>query len=108
MDKVFVAQKVANKLFATEKSVDVAIAETAELLTVLMQAREEARVSSVMGDATTAKVAQAIAQLHEARSTIVQAHRELEELKLRAGIRTKLLGIIDKDFASADPQTRAA
>lgn len=108
MDKVFVAQNVANKLFATEKAVDAAIMETATLLTTLMQARQDVGVSAITGDATSAKIAQAIAQLHEARSTITMAHQELDEVRLRVGIRTKLIGVVDKPFASADPLTRAA
>lgn len=110
MDKAFVAQGVANKLFATEKAVDAAIAEAAGLLTGLMAAREQLQLSAVTGDATSAKLAHAIAQLSEARSTVVEAHKELDELKLRVGIRTKMVGVIAKpsETASADEYIRAA
>lgn len=108
MDKAFVAQGVANKLFATEKAVDAAIAEAAGLLTGLIEARQQLELSATFGDATSAKLAQAVAQLAEVRSTVVQAHEDLDGMKLRLGIRTKMFGTIQKDNAAADPLTRAA
>ena len=99
MDKTMVAQGVANKLFATEKSIDAAIAESAALLTGLMAAREELRLSATVGDTTSAKIVEAMSLLAQARSTMVAAHKELDDLKLRVGIRTKLIGVIGKDSA---------
>ena len=99
MDKTMVAQGVANKLFATEKSIDAAIAESAALLTGLMAAREELRLSATVGDTTSAKIVEAMSLLAQARSTMVQAHHELDGLKLRVGIRTKMIGAIGKDLA---------
>jgi hypothetical protein len=96
MDKALVAQGVANRLFATEKAVDAAMAEAAHLMTSLIDARSEMRLSAVVGDETTTKVAQAIATLAEARRSIVAAHGDLADLKLRVGVRTKLIGITDK------------
>jgi hypothetical protein len=102
MDKTMVAQGVANKLFSTEKSIDAAIAESAALLTGLMAAREELRLSATVGDATSAKIVEAMSLLAQARSTMVQAHHELDQLKVRVGIRTKLIGVIGKDSALTD------
>jgi hypothetical protein len=96
MDKVLVAQGVANRLFATEKAVDVAMAEAANLMTALIDARQEMRLSAVVGDDTTTKVAQAISTLAEARRSVIAAHADLADLKLRVGIRTKLIGVTDK------------
>ena len=96
MDKALVAQGVANRLFATEKAVDTAMAEAASLMTSLIEARAELRLSAVVGDETTMKVAQAIATMAEARRAIVAAHSDLAGLKLRVGIRTKLIGVTDK------------
>jgi hypothetical protein len=96
MDKALVAQGVANRLFATEKAVDTAMAEAASLMTSLIDARAELRLSAVVGDETTMKVAQAIATMAEARRAIVAAHSDLAGLKLRVGIRTKLIGVTDK------------
>jgi hypothetical protein len=96
MDKALVAQGVANRLFATEKAVDTAMAEAANLMMSLANARTELRLSAVVGDETTMKVAQAIATLAEARRAIVSAHGDLADMKLRVGIRTKLIGVTDK------------
>jgi hypothetical protein len=96
MDKALVAQGVANRLFATEKAVDTAMAEAAQLMTSLIDARSELHLSAVVGDEATTKVAQAIATLAEARRAVVSAHADLADLKLRVGIRTKLIGISDK------------
>lgn len=96
MDKTFVAQGVANKLFATEKAIDAAIAEAAQLLGALSQARTEIRVSAVVGDDATRKIAETISGLTEARRSIVEAHRELDLVRAQVGVRTKLIGVIDK------------
>ncbi len=96
MDKALVAQGVANRLFATEKAVDTAMAEAAQLMTAMIDARSELHLSAVVGDETTTKVAQAIATLAEARRAVVSAHADLADLKLRVGIRTKLIGVTDK------------
>ena len=107
MDKALIAQTVANKLFATEDAVDKAIIEASKLMGGLVEARQEMRLSAVVGDDAVAKVAVALAALAEARKAVVEAHNELAEVKLRVGIRTKLLGVVDKSEAAAHhEQTR--
>jgi hypothetical protein len=96
VDKTLVAQGVANKLFATEKAIDKAIAEAAQLLGGMAQAREDLRISAVVGDEATRKVAETIATLTEARRAIVEAHGQLDVVKAQIGVRTKLLGVVDK------------
>lgn len=96
MDRTLIAQGVANKLFATEKAIDAAIGEAAMLLSGMSEARQELRVSAVVGDEATRKIAETIAQLTEARRAIVEAHRELDVVKGQIGVRTKLIGVIDK------------
>ena len=97
MDKAFVAQGVARKLWATENSVDQAMAEASQLLAAMVEARMELKVSAVTGDVAYGKVAEAIATLAQARSALVEAHGALEETKLRVGVRTKMAGQWDKD-----------
>ena len=97
MEKVFVAQKMATKLISTEQAVDSAIIETAELMAELLKARKGLNISAVVGDRAASKLAEAMSALSEARSAMVEAHGELNEVKLRMGIRTKLSGIEDKD-----------
>jgi hypothetical protein len=96
LDKTFVAQGVANRLFATEKAIDAALSEAAQLMAGMAQARQDLRVSAVVGDDATRKVAETIATLAEARRAIVEAHRELDAVKTQIGVRTKLIGVVDK------------
>ena len=96
MEKALVVQRVANRLFATEKAVDAAMAEAASLMMSIAEARSELGLSAVVADDATGKVAQAIATLAEARRSVVAAHANLAETKLRIGVRTKLIGISDK------------
>jgi hypothetical protein len=100
MDKALIAQTVANKLFATENAIDTSIVEASKLMGGLIDARHEMRVSAVVGDDVVGKVAAALTALSEARKAVVEAHNELAEVKLRVGIRTKLLGVTDKSAAA--------
>lgn len=90
MDKVFVAKGVASKLRVTEAAVDGALAEAAELMSEMLKARKEVGVSMVFADQAAAKLTDAIKALSEARSSMVAVHGELNEAKLRLGIRTKM------------------
>ena len=101
MDKALIAQTVANKLFATEDAVDTAIVEASKLLSGIVEARHEMRVSAVVVDETIAKVTEALSALSDAQKAVVAAHNELAEVKLRLGIRTKMLGVLDKNDATA-------
>ncbi len=96
MEKALAAQKLANKLFATEAAVDAAMAEAMTLLAGMMETRKEFGLSATVGDTAAAKVAEAISTLAAAKSAIVVAHGEMADLKLRIGLRTKLIGVIDK------------
>ena len=101
MDKALIAQTVANKLFATENAVDTAILEASRLMGGLIEARQEMRLSAVVGTEVTSKLAAALGALTEARKAVVEAHNELADVKLRVGIRTKLLGVVDKSEGAA-------
>jgi hypothetical protein len=106
VEKVFVAQRVATKLFAAENAVDAAMAETSELIADMLRARKDLGLSAVVGDAALVKMGEAIAALGLARTAMVAAHGQLDETKLRLGIRTKLAGFEDKSSASVDqPRT---
>ena len=94
MEKAFVAQRVATKLFSTEAAVDQAMVEATELLADLLKARSEVNASLVFADEVQVKM-EAIKALGEARSSMVGVHNELAEAQLRLGIRTKL-GYMDK------------
>lgn len=104
MEKVFVAQRVASKLFATESAVDGALAEAAELMSEMLKARKDVNLSTVVGDDAASKLVDAIKALGEARTAMVGVHNELNEVKLRLGIRTKM-GFEDKAIARQATET---
>jgi hypothetical protein len=90
VEKVLVARRVATKLRATETAVDAALAEATELMGDIIRGRRELNVSAVVTDPSMAKIAAAVAALTEARTAMVEAHGELDELRLRIGIRTRM------------------
>jgi hypothetical protein len=90
MEKVFVAKNVAGKLFATEAAVDGALTEAAELMSVMLQARKDVNTSLVFADDCQVKLMDAMKALSEARTAMVAVHNELNEAKLRLGIRTRM------------------
>ena len=93
MEKAFVAQRVAKKLFTTEAAVDGAMVEAAELMSEMLKARKDVNVSLVFADDVQVKMMQALKALSDARSAMVAVHSELNEAKLRLGIRTKMDGM---------------
>jgi hypothetical protein len=99
MEKAFVAQRVAKKLFVTEAAVDGALAEASELMSEMLRARKDVHVSMVFADDAAVKMVEAIKALSEARTAMVAVHNELNEAKLRLGIRAKM-GIEAKPPAS--------
>jgi hypothetical protein len=93
MEKAFVAQRVAKKLFTTEAAVDSALIEATELMGEMLKARQDVNVSMVFADDVQVKMMEAMKALSEARSAMVAVHGELNEAKLRLGIRTKMNGM---------------
>ena len=90
MDKVFVAKRVAEKLYDTEAAVDGALVEASELMSEMLKARKDVNTSLVFADDVQVKMMEAIKALSEARTAMVGVHNELNEAKLRLGIRTKM------------------
>ena len=90
MEKAFVAQRVAKKLFVTEAAVDGALAEASELMSEMLKARKDVNTSLVFADDAQIKMVEAIKALSEARTAMVAVHNELNEAKLRLGIRAKM------------------
>jgi len=90
MDKIFVAKRVAKKLFETEAAVDGALIEATELMSEMLKARADVKTSLVFADDVQVKMMETMKALSEARTAMVAVHNELNEAKLRLGIRTKL------------------
>jgi hypothetical protein len=104
MEKAFVAQRVAKKLFVTEAAVDGALVEASELMSEMLRARKDVNVSMVFADDVQVKMMEAMKALSEARTAMVAVHSELNEAKLRLGVRTKM-GTDNKPPAMEAPAT---
>jgi Cdc6-like AAA superfamily ATPase len=104
MEKAFVAQRVANKLFATEAAVDGALSEAAEFMSEVLKARADVNASLVFADDVQVKLLEAMKALSEARTAMVGVHNELNEAQLRLGIRIKS-EIIKSPLMSAASKT---
>lgn len=96
LDKAFVAQRVATKVWSAENAVDAAMTEAANLMADIMAARQDLRVSADVTDAATAKLVEAMSALSQARTSLIDMHGELATAKDRLGIRTKMIGMWDK------------
>jgi len=105
MEKAFVAQRVAKKLFVTEAAVDGALVEASELMGEMLKARNDVNVSMVFADDVQIKMVEAIKALSEARTAMVAVHNELNEAKLRLGIRTKMDGMNKPALLSSGAET---
>ncbi len=92
MEKIFVVKRVAAKLHGTEAAIDTAMVQAAEMMADMVQARKDLGLSATVASGATAKVMAAMAALSEARSAMVDAHAELDETRLRLGVRTKMMG----------------
>src|SRR5471030_1912059 len=103
MEKAFVAQRVAKKLFVTEAAVDGALVEASELMSEMLRARKDVNASMVFADDAQVKMMEAMKALSDARTAMVAVHSELNEAKLRLGIRTSMNGAETKP-----PQLREA
>ncbi len=98
MDKAIIAQRVATKLFATENAIDAAILEASQLLADFIEARKEVGFSAVLGTDAVSKISLSVSALAESRRAIVEAHNELNDVKLRLGVRTKMFGTGPKGY----------
>jgi hypothetical protein len=105
MDKIFVAKRVAQKLFETEAAVDGALVEASELMSEMLKARKDVNTSLVFADDVQVKMMEAMKALSEARTAMVAVHNELNEAKLRLGIRTKMTDWEAKPAALSVTQT---
>ena len=82
-----VAQRVADRLFAAENAIDVALTRAAELTAAMPQARAEARLPAMVGQAALDRASEAFSALVEARRQIVETHARLDEARAQMGLR---------------------
>jgi aminopeptidase N len=81
-----VAQKVADRLFAVEAAIDIALARAAELAAALPQARTEARLPAMIGQDALDKATEAFVALVEARRRIIETHKSLDQTREQIGL----------------------
>ena len=82
-----VAQNVADRLFAVESAIDVALTRAAELTAAMPAARTEARLPAMVGQAALDRATSAFVALVEARRRIVETHQSLDETRQQIGLR---------------------
>jgi hypothetical protein len=82
-----VAQKVADRLFAVESAIDLALTRAAELNAAMPQARADARRPALIGQSAFDRAAEAFTALVEARRRIVATHASLDEARLQIGLK---------------------
>jgi hypothetical protein len=87
-----VAQDVADRLFAAEEAIDIAIAKTAELTGFMPTARVEAGLACEVGQEALEYAAESFSALVRARAQIIASHRELNSTKDDIGLRTVSFG----------------
>lgn len=87
-----VAQKVADRLFAVESAIDVALTRAAELNAAMPAARNEARLPAMVGQTALDRAAEAFSALVEARRRIVATHASLDEARLQIGLQEVATG----------------
>jgi hypothetical protein len=86
------AMKVAERLFAAEDAIDIALARVAELNSTLVTARADAQLSAIVGQDAFEVAAGTFAALAKARGEIVETHKRLTEAKIQIGLRTLAVG----------------
>jgi hypothetical protein len=82
-----VAQQVADRLFAVESAIDVALTRAAELTAAMPQARTEARLPAMIGQTALGHAAETFTALVEARRRIVETHESLDQARAQIGLR---------------------
>ena len=82
-----VAQQVADRLFAVESAIDLALTRAAELNAAMPQARAEARLPAMIGQDAFDRAAEAFTSLVEARRRIVATHASLDQARMQIGLK---------------------
>jgi hypothetical protein len=85
-DRRMVAEQIATALWDAETAVDVALSKTASFTSVMPALRGQAGASALIGQEAIARASQAVMALAEARSALVEAHKELTIAKQQVGL----------------------
>ena len=96
MDKMEIMRTVVEDLYATERSIDDAIAQSTDFIATMIQSRRDVNLSAVVGAEAQAKMIEAVAALGEARSAVVAAHADLAKVQRLVGLGHVATGPVDK------------
>ena len=91
-----IAQKVADQLFVTERAIELALKEAANLVGILPEARLEANLSAVVGQPAFDGASGTIMLLTQARRSIIDTHHGLATVRDAVGMRHVSFGPVDK------------
>lgn len=100
------AQGIADRLMATEKAMDVAIVQMADLSSFMLTARIEANIATEVGQGALENAAATLVSLVQARGGIIATHKELAVAKDQIGLREVALGGLTPKQASETPGLR--
>lgn len=107
-----IANDVAQRLFAAEQALDIAVARIAELNAALPLARLDARLAACVGQEALTRSASAIMLLAQSRAEIIATHVSLKQATDGMGLDEMAFGDLLKLEGSASgafsPQLRAA
>lgn len=101
-NKVEIAKGVLTDLHSTEAAIDAAMVEAARLMQTMIEARSELGLAATVGAGAMTRVVGSVAELGQARAEIVEAHNELNALRLRMGMRTSMIGGLEKPEGGND------
>jgi hypothetical protein len=90
--RIAAATKVAPELFETERAIDELLTRAARLSAALPEARFEAKLSGVMGQAAIESSTELLTVVANVRSIAVRLHGQLDTLKTDIGLRTYAMG----------------
>jgi len=96
------AQEVADRLFAAENAIDLALQRTAELAGYMPQARSKANLAAEVGQDALERAIGTISVLVQARREIVATHKELAVTQGKVGLAAYAMGGgMDKSVAQS-------
>ncbi|WP_297799630.1 hypothetical protein [uncultured Brevundimonas sp.] len=106
MDRTEVVTSISSELYATEQSVDAAIAHAASMVQAMIAGRSNLGISPVAGSASQTKALATLAALSAAREAIVECHAEMQRDHRRMGWGVYAAGPADKPLEWDDTPMR--
>lgn len=100
------AETVAEALFAAEKAIDAAIAQTATLAGLMPTTRQDARLSAVVGQEALMRAIETMQALGVARQNIVETHKQLSVAQRDIGLGAISFGNAGEKPESVPPSGR--